>query len=335
MADGSEPGVSGYAMALDQDTGEIEWEFPVVDGADVWGNPYVNGGGGLRYPPAVFLEQDLLYWGTGSPAPVGGVRGFPNGASRPGANLYTSSLIALGAQDGSLAWHKQLIPHDILGLDVQMSPVLASYEINGAQRTAVFLTGQIGAVFAVDIDTQELLWRTEVGEHQNDDLRTLPDDESVEVLPGLLGGVASPMAYQDGVLYAPVANVATRYSATSFGAADSAEALANTLAQTESPEEGTGNLVAIDVSDGEILWDRAFDSPSFGAATVAGNVVFTSTYDGMIFALHADDGEILWSFQAPARINGWPAIIENTMIIPAGVGDNPALLAFSVPWDFG
>jgi alcohol dehydrogenase (cytochrome c) len=43
-------------------------------------------------------ELNLLYWGTGNPNPV-----FA-GQGRPGANLWTASIVALNADTGKLVW---------------------------------------------------------------------------------------------------------------------------------------------------------------------------------------------------------------------------------------
>ncbi len=39
-------------------------------------------------------ELNFLYWGTGNPHPV------ENGATRPGANLYTCTIVALDPDTG-------------------------------------------------------------------------------------------------------------------------------------------------------------------------------------------------------------------------------------------
>jgi outer membrane protein assembly factor BamB len=56
---------------------------------------------------------------------------------------------------------------------------------------------------------------------------------------------------------------------------------------------GRGRLVALDAATGRTLWEQRLPSPYFGRATVANDVVFTSTYDGRLYALSARDGTII------------------------------------------
>jgi uncharacterized cupredoxin-like copper-binding protein len=47
---------------------------------------------------------------------------------------------------------------------------------------------------------------------------------------------------------------------------------------------GSGGLTAVDPGTGKVLWQNKLPSEDFGAATVANDVVFTSTYAGTIYA---------------------------------------------------
>jgi outer membrane protein assembly factor BamB len=74
----------------------------------------------------------------------------------------------------------------------------------------------------------------------------------------------------------------------------------------------------------------------FGAATVANDVVFTSTYAGTVYAFDTNTGKTLWTTKAPAGINSFPAIDGDTLLIGAGTtgfDKNPQfeLIAYSLP----
>jgi outer membrane protein assembly factor BamB/plastocyanin len=319
-------GGSGIIYALDQENGDQDWQFQVVE-EGFWGNEDLNSGGGVWYPPAIDQSSGLTFWGTGNPAPFPGTEDFPNGSSRPGPNLYTNSALALDHDSGELRWFNQVKPHDLFDLDFQAPAVLGSATIDGSERQVVIGAGKLGRVIAFDRESGEIIWDTPVGEHSNDTLDSVPEGESVTVLPGVYGGVETPMALADGVIYVPVLNMATTYTATGGGAANGTEALQNAEA-TIDIEAGTGELVAIDVANGEILWQSNLPAVNFGGATVVGDLVFTSTFDGMIYAFSRDTGEEVWSYQAPAGINAWPAVTDDTIIFAAGVGESPQLIAF-------
>ena len=91
-------------------TGEDLWTFDTVESDDLWGNPAVNSGGGAWYPPAIDTRRGVVYCGIANPAPFPGTEEFPNGSSRPGANLYTDSVVAFDVRTGALQWYHQVHP---------------------------------------------------------------------------------------------------------------------------------------------------------------------------------------------------------------------------------
>ena len=66
-----------------------------------------------------------------------------------------------------------------------------------------------------------------------------------------------------------------------------------------------------------MLWQHALPSPAFGAATVANDVVFTSTYDGTIYAFATATGRQLWTAKARAGINAFPAVAGDMLLVGA------------------
>ncbi len=311
-------GGMGIIYALDQKTGDIRWEFNTIDSEDIWGNPEVNSGGGAWYPPAIDVETGIMYWGTGNPAPWPGTEAFPNGSSRPGDNLYTNSMLALDSATGELLWYNQVLPHDLFDLDFQTSPILTSATINNKETQIVIGSGKLGKVYAFDRQTGEIYWETPVGQHQNDDLEAVPAGTTVRIFPGPLGGVETPMSLSGGILYVPVVDLFGDYTPSSFDFT------------TFNIGEGTGELIALDVSTGQQLWSKQLDSINIGGATVVNDLVFTSTMSGMIYAFDKTSGDKLWEYQAPGGINGWPAVSKDFIVFPMGLGPAPKLIAFQI-----
>ena len=319
------PGGIGYIYGLDQETGAIVWNVSTVDTPDLWGHPEVNSGGGCWYTPGIDTTTGMTYWAISNPAPFPGTAEWPSGSSRPGPNLYTNSLMALDHMTGTMNWFTQVLPHDLFDHDLQIAPILASANVNGTQQEIVLSAGKMGTVYAFNRSTGALLWQTDVGEHNgNDKLDVLPNGTTT-VIPSALGGVETPMAYADGVVYVPVVNLAMNWTPTSIEFS------------SVNFSAGTGDLVALDVNTGEMLWDNKLDSVNVGAATVVNDLVFTATFDGTIYAFNRTDGAQLWTYKAPSAVNGWPAVAGNTIVWPAGgagsFGNNatPLLLAFSLP----
>jgi outer membrane protein assembly factor BamB len=310
-----EGGGKGIIHALDEGTGDELWSFDTVKNGKLWGNPKVNSGGGAWYPPAVDTSNGTTYWGIGNPAPFPGTDAFPNGSSRPGPNLYTDSALALDSS-GNLRWFKQVKAHDLSDGDFQSSPILTTATIGGVSHDIVIGSGKLGRVVAFDRRTGMELWNTPVGLHSNDDRKAIPKGKTVTVAPGFYGGVETPMALADGVVYVPVVNVPTDYMSTSMIQPNVAR--------------GTGELDAIDVDTGAIVWTAKLDAPDFGGALVAGDLVFTSTFKGEVLAFDRASGKQVWSFQAPGGINSPMSAAGDTLLVPVGLGPRPMLLALTL-----
>ncbi len=311
-------GAIGSLYALDQATGKIVWKFDTVDSPDIWGNKDVNSGGGAWYTPGIDTNAGIFYWGIANPAPWPGTQQFPNGSSRPGPNLYTDSMVALDGKGGTLKWYTQVYAHDNFDLDFQCSPILTSANIGGKQQDIAIGAGKVGRVVAFNRQTGAILWETFVGTHSNDQLAGVPSGNVTKVYPGSLGGVETPMAFADGVVYVPVLNLYSQYTPTAPAAG-------------QSFNEGTGELVAIDVNTGKIIWDKDLPTINVGGATVVNDLVFTATFDGKIYAFKRDTGAQVWSYQAPGAVNAWPAFAGDTMLLPVGLASPfPVLMAFKL-----
>jgi alcohol dehydrogenase (cytochrome c) len=96
-------------------------------------------------------------------------------------------------------------------------------------------------------------------------------------------------------------------------------------------------LAAVDTTTGHIHWKRPFDGIDSGAATIANNVVFTSTYEGTIYALSTRTGRTLWQARSPTGINSFPAVTRTMLIIGPGAPTSAAkpahgeIVAYSLP----
>jgi len=299
-----EGGAYGVVYALDARTGKELWSFSTVkDPARMWGDPKANGGGGLWYPPAVDAHG-RVYLGVGNPSPYPLTRSDPNARSRPGPDLYTDSLVALDGTTGKLLWYRQVTPHDLRDYDFQDPPIVVMVRIHGVRTEAVIGAGKSGYVIAFRAADGKRLWTRAIGKHNRYQSGPLPA-RPVVYCPGSLGGVLTPTAESRGVLYVPWIDLCFKGSATGLVRGGPVPPVA-------------GGLAAVEAATGRILWRRTFRSMDVGAATVANDVVFTSTYDGTIYALSTRTGARLWEAKAPAGINSFPAVTRTMLIVGAG-----------------
>ncbi len=295
-------GAYGIVYALNAQTGRTIWDFSTVQGGSrLWGDPKVNGGGGLWYPPAVDSEG-RVFIGVANPSPVYGTRSDPNAKSRPGPNLYTDSMVALDGSTGKLLWYQQVTPHDVRDYDFQDSPIIATEEIGGVATEIVIGAGKSGKVVAFRADNGQRLWTLNIGKHNQAEYGPLPA-KPVVYCPGSLGGVETPMAEAGGTLYVPWVDWCFKGKATG---------------PTGVVGLGSGGIAAVSATTGAIAWKHLFPHWDLGAATVANDVVFTSTSYGTVYALSTVAGAVLWSTKAPAGINSFPAVTKDMLIVGVG-----------------
>jgi outer membrane protein assembly factor BamB len=308
----------GTLWALDAKSGAKKWHFATVP-ESLWGDTKVNSGGGLWQPPS-FDGEGSIYFGTGNPAPYPGTPEQPWGSSRPGANLYTDSMVKLDAKTGKMVWHYQQTPHDLYDWDFQDPPVL----LDAGGRGLAIGAGKSGVVVALDAKTGKPVWKRAVGAHNGHDQDNLlamrgqtAKIKTGEVFPGTLGGVIAPMASDGKSVFVPVVN----HALTIAGGGE--------LGETATMG---GELVAIDAATGRVEWTKQFSSAAFGAPTVVNDLVFATSFEGSVYALDAKTGGEVWVGTLPAGINTSVSISGDTVIAPAGLptakGQTPEIVAF-------
>jgi alcohol dehydrogenase (cytochrome c) len=320
-------GTKGILYALDAKTGAKKWTFDTAP-THTWSkdkdNIEINLGGGLWHTPA-FDQQGDMYFGVGNPGPFPGTEDDPWGKSRPGKNLYTNSLVKLDAKTGKLKWYYQVIPHDIYDWDFQNPPILA--KVKG--KPAVIESGKVGYVVALDRANGKVLWKRAVGTHNGHDKDPVYASKgqysklklNEEIYPGRLGGVIAPTSTDGQRVFVPVVNSSVTWTSQDKD-------------QAKDGQSSTGELVALDLDTGKIDWKVEFPTAAYGATTVTNDVVFATTFDGVVHAVNAKNGKMLWEQQLPASTNTGVAVHEGTVIAPAGLqagqGQTPSIVTYTL-----
>ncbi len=318
--------------ALSARTGTPEWTWDEVQ--NLWGKPDINSGGGQWYAPS-FDSQGDIYLGVANPGPLGGVPGYPWGTSRPGPDLYTDSVVKLSPA-GKLLWYYQLTPHDLFDWDLQDPPVLTTAH----GQPVVVDGGKAGILIELSAQTGKLIWKLPVGVHNGHGgagLLTeyakpgshipLPSRFCLE--PGGFGGIESQLASNGSTTFAAVNNLPMPMTATGGYSEPSTTALFTAI------KEASGELVAVNQDSGKLEWADKLPSSPYGAASVTNNVVFTTTFNGYLYAADATTGAVLLKTPLSAGTNAPVTIDGGYVIVGAGVPLSPSQHELIIAYKLG
>ena len=343
---GGEYGVRGYVSAYDAANGKLAWRFYTVPGdpskpfeepvlaeaAKTWtGDWWKNGGGGTVWDSIVYdPELDLLYIGVGNGGPWNAKYRSPQG----GANLFTSSVVALKPETGEYVWHYQEVPGDDWDYDSAEQIILADIAIDGKTRKVLLHAPKNGFFYVLDRATGALIsakpftfvnWATGV------DVKTgLPIESptaryvrvnSPPIVPGPVGAHSwQPMSYSPvtGLTYIPVNDVGFYYKPEqNFEIKDSALNFGIDMVAAEMPQDPKIKQAILDSIRGKLVaWDPVQQKQAWaverpgpwngGTLATAGNLVFEGTAAGRFEAYRADTGERVWSFDAQTGVMAGP-----------------------------
>jgi alcohol dehydrogenase (cytochrome c) len=312
---GSEDGVRGKIAAYDQKTGKELWTFYTVPKAGTKWVPKGGGGGTIYMPPTIDTRTNTVYVGTGNPAPV------LVGARRPGANLYTDSILALDADTGKLKWYHQEQAHDLWDYDAESPVVLFDAEIEGKMTRGVAEAGKNGLLFLLDAETGEDLFPPVgfVKRHH-----TPPDAKGTLECPGAVGGSQySPLAYspETRAVYISGINLCM-YLKVEYESHNGEKQFAGDRVVPKNTKK-TGTFTAVGTDTGEVLWKHDMPTPMDGGATAsAGGLVFTGDQQGILYAFDAENGEDLWQGDLKLAFGTAPVIysIDGQEYVLATIG---------------
>lgn len=342
-------GLNGWLDAYDAATGERLWRWNVIPkpgqpGSESWaGDSWKTGGGDTWLTGSYDPELNLVYWGTGNPAPD-----F-NGDVRKGDNLYTESMIALNPDTGKLKWYFQFTPHDLHDWDAVEIPVLVDAPINGAVRKLLVQANRNGFYYVLDRVTGQFLHGTPFVKLLNWATGLTPEGRPVRVrgieptlqgtktCPATAGATnwMSPAYSPDTRLFYVVAQEGCGINTKSSDTFRPGGFPFMATGYIESPEEPWQMHVrALEVSTGKLVWDyRQIGSKRYGAGllSTAGGLLFAGDDQGEFTALDARTGKPLWHFNTGQQISASPIAysFNGKDYIAIAAGSN--LVAFGLP----
>jgi alcohol dehydrogenase (cytochrome c) len=312
---------------LDAATGKIVWEFYLVPrspgdavrgpqapsplDASSWkpaaGFPITGGATWTSY--TLNPASGLLYVPGGNPAPD-----FATGP-RPGDNLYSGSIVVLDAKTGAYKTHIKVVPVDWHDWDVSSTPAIIT---TAAGRRILSEAPKDGHLYAFDLNTSALLYRTPVTRVENAD-QTFAAGKAVHFCPGSTGG-----AEWNGPAYDPATNLVlvgqvdwcttvtlqapAKLQKTADGQPWSGEDSVNpydTWGKADPFGQWAGWVYGVDADSGVWKWRVRTNYPvQSGVTPTAGGVVFFGDMGGNLYALDAANGGKLWGRKVGGAVGG-------------------------------
>jgi acido-empty-quinoprotein group A len=335
----------GFLDSFDPATGELQWTWwstprkgdPALR---TWPDETASDhGGGMTWMPGTYdPELNLLYWPTGNTNPV-----FA-GQGRPGANLWTESIVALDLETGKLKWYFQVSPHDTHDFDNTTAPILFDAAVDGKPRKLLAQAARNGFFVTLDRATgQHLVVKPYV-----------PLDWASRLSPE---GEPIPFPDKDPSVGGSINIVnASNWPAPAFNPhtglfyVNSVEGKAIYYLTDDSAKPsgygGTGSAIgparrvlqAIDPLTGKAAWKHEYPNLNNAPTTVgpsilttASDLVITGDDQRNLIVYGADKGEILWHQELGANESGGiiTYMLDGKQYIVFGAGGS--LYAWSLP----
>jgi quinoprotein glucose dehydrogenase len=151
--------VKGYIRGYDVRTGKRLWIFHTIPqpgefGNETWENDSwsYTGNAGNWAPITIDEELQRVYLATEDPT------GDYFGGHRPGANLFSASVVCLDLNTGKRYWYFQAIHHDIWDWDFPAPPILMNITVDGKPIRAVAVPSKQAFLYTFDRVTGQPVW---------------------------------------------------------------------------------------------------------------------------------------------------------------------------------
>jgi alcohol dehydrogenase (cytochrome c) len=313
IAGPGEMGPRGFVEAFDADTGRSQWRWYSIPaagepGSETWAaDTWKIGGGAVWHTGTYDPATNLLYVGTGNPAPW-------IADMRKGDNLYTMSAVALDVDTGKMKWFHQYLANDPWDYDTVAEHHVIDVARDGRTHKAVVVANKLGYVYTLDRITGKFLSAVPFIKTLNwgapdpvtgkgvekPGLRPTMGGPPVEVCPSLLGGTGwQPKVYspKTGALYIPSNEFCMKYGYVPDLTYKRGQLFTGNTTEHFTRSEHAGVLRAFDVNQNKVLWEWNNPTPLIShTLATAGDLVFQGTAEGKVVALNARNGRELWSF---------------------------------------
>ena len=351
---GGDAGIRGVVAAFDAGTGKEVWRIHTIPGPgepgnDSWGggSSWKEGGAAVWNAGAYDSETNLVFFGTGNPAPDW------DGRDRLGDNLYSNCVLALDADTGKLKWYYQFTPHDEMDYDSTQVPVLADIDWRGTPTKAMLWANRNGLMYVLDRVTGKFLfgkpyvetnWMSGFDKNGRP-IRVpgiVPSKEGTLVRPHVHGATNwAPPSFspKTGLFYVAhwehsgiIALEGQFPRSVGINSKQTQMGQTNLLPFFNDDNEAYGVIRAYDPNTLEPKWEyKMADITWGGVLSTAGDVVFGGGKEGYFVALDAKSGAELWKMPVGGQVNAGAMsyAVNGKQYVAIAAGSS--LFAFALP----
>ena len=346
---GAEYGIRGFLVGADLNTGKEKWKTYTIPakgepGNETWKDTYnawQTGGGSIWDVGTYDPKLNLMYWGTGNPAPQ------IDAEYRPGDNLFTDSMLAMNPDDGKVKWFFQYTPNDPYDYDeIGENPIIDLKDAAGKTSTLVIHAARNGHMYGFDRTNGQFLygkayvglvtWTNGIDPKTGKPMSYNPNKDLQDYAPGTvarrgvvgtycpaLGGGKNwePTAYNRDleIFYVPSIEGCSAYVAQDKGQFEGMYPNGTTKKRTT--WDGRGNapagttmpimttkysVNAINPRTGETLTKQIQDTKVYGLLATAGGLVFGGDQFGDLTAFDGKTLKPIWVYNVGTAIQGPP-----------------------------
>jgi len=248
-------------------------------------------------------------------------------------NYISNKQQNVQANNGKTLWDLEM-SKGALGNAIYSSPM--------KDENVLYSTSENGNVSAIDINTKNLLWETNIGQSSrssplkvgntvyigsSDGLYALDKETGKVLWDNEIGAVFSKPAFFNSIVYCGSTNgkiygFDSENGDMKFSFEIDEEIYCSPVTNDRVLYIGSndGFLYAIDIKEKDLKWKFETDGPVVSAPLVINDVLYFGSWDSNLYALDSKAGKLKWKFTTGWGIDSTPAFYDNTIYV--GSEDN-------------